>query len=106
MIRTKGGEVWTVKQSSKTPWNGGENFAKAYDAFAPAKGILNVENGTFFTPSNLFVSVVGEGTLQVGSDGVVLARNVTLSNTVLLLGGKTSKESDLFPDLSISVIFI
>jgi hypothetical protein len=73
--------------SSKSPWNGGENFAKAYDAFAPAKGILNVENGTFFTPSNLFVSVVGEGTLQVGSDGVVLAKNVTLSNTVCNVDG-------------------
>jgi hypothetical protein len=77
-----------VAQPGGTPWNGGENFAKAYNAFAPAKGTLSVEDGTFHTPSNLFAAVVGEGFVSVGPGaGVIEAKNVTLSNTVCEVEG-------------------
>lgn len=49
-----------------------------------AKGTLSVVSGTFLSPSNLFVSVNGTGTLVLGEDPAarLVARNVVLSNTV------------------------
>lgn len=49
-----------------------------------AKGTLSVVSGTFLSPSNLFVSVDGTGTLVLGEDPAarLVARNVVLSNTV------------------------
>ncbi len=72
-----------VGKPGNSPWNGGDNFATKYDAYAPGKGILSVVNGTFTTPSNLYASVVGEGIISVGpEDGRIEAQNVTLSNYV------------------------
>jgi len=69
-----------------SPWNGGPDFADKYDAFAPGKGVLSVENGTFSTSSNLLLSVVGEGTVSVGpGNGRIEANNVILSNTVCVV---------------------
>ena len=49
-----------------------------------SKGTLSVMSGTFFTPSNIYVSVDGEGALVLGQDkkAWMLARDVVLSNTV------------------------
>ena len=49
-----------------------------------AKGTLSVLSGTFFTPSNIYVSVDGEGALVLGPDkaSYMLAKEVVLSNTV------------------------
>jgi hypothetical protein len=49
-----------------------------------AKGTLSVLSGTFYTPSNIFVSVDGEGSLVLGPDKAssMLAKGVVLSNTV------------------------
>ena len=70
-----------------SPWNGGETFANAFDAFAPATGVLSVEDGVFSTPSNLFVAVNGTGTLSVGptAGARIEAKDVTLSNTVCVV---------------------
>ena len=67
--------------------NNGYNadFIKTFDVENhTAKGTLSVMSGTFFTPSNIYVSVDGEGSLVLGQDKAawMLAKNVVLSNTV------------------------
>ena len=66
-------------------WNGGDGFAKKFDAFnTDSVGTLTVDDGTFVCPSNLYVSAYGTGTLALGPspDAQIRAKNVTLSNTV------------------------
>ena len=61
------------------------DFIKTFDVENhTAKGTLSVMSGTFFTPSNIYVSVDGEGALVLGPDksAWMLARDVVLSNTV------------------------
>ena len=61
------------------------DFIKTFDVENhTAKGTLSVMSGTFFTPSNIYVSVDGEGALVLGQDksAWMLAKNVVLSNTV------------------------
>ena len=61
------------------------DFIKTFDVENhTAKGTLSVMSGTFFTPSNIYVSVDGEGALVLGQDKAawMLAKDVVLSNTV------------------------
>ncbi len=62
-----------------------DNFKTTFDVEDhTAKGTLSVMSGTFFTPSNIYVSVDGEGSLVLGQDKTawMLAKGVVLSNTV------------------------
>ena len=61
------------------------DFIKTFDVNNhTAKGTLSVMSGTFFTPSNIYVSVDGEGALVLGQDKTawMLAKGVVLSNNV------------------------
>lgn len=68
--------------------NGGESFGKAYDAFALSTGTLSIEDGTFTTPSNLYVSALGTGTVRMGP---AAAARLAAKNVVL---GCTSKDGE------------
>jgi hypothetical protein len=71
-------------QPGHSPYNGGPKFEAAYDyeAFAPSKGMLKVENGCFSTTQNIFLSVLGEGNVSVGSSGRIECVDFVLSNSV------------------------
>jgi hypothetical protein len=82
-----GGSLTNVLRGFVEGVNNGYNadFIKTFDVENhTAKGTLSVMSGTFFTPSNIYVSVDGEGTLVLGQDksAWMLAKNVVLSNTV------------------------
>lgn len=76
-----------------TPFNGGEKFASAYDAFALSQGALNVEDGIYTSPSNIYLSVLGSGTINVGTNGIVEANNIVLSNSVEVVEGVPAKRN-------------
>ena len=73
-----------------------EGFIKTFDVEDhTAKGTLSVMSGTFFTPSNIYVSVDGEGALVLGQDKAawMLAKDVILSNTVDSANAKTYRST-------------
>lgn len=76
-------------QPGHSPYNGGPKFEAAYDyeAFAPSKGMLKVANGCFSTTQNIFLSVLGEGKVSVGSSGRIECVDFVLSNSVCKVEG-------------------
>lgn len=47
------------------------------------EGVINVENGTFVEAADAVFSAAGTGALSVGADGLFVAKNVCLSNSVV-----------------------